>query len=52
MELFNKTFFRFAFGFIGIIMVSVGIIFALSPIPGDPAGGSIFSNIMSIFSAL
>ncbi len=26
MDLFNKTFFRFAFGFIGIILASVAII--------------------------
>lgn len=32
MELFNRTFFRFAFGFIGIIMFSVGIIFVVSRI--------------------
>ena len=26
MDLFNKTFFRFAFGFLGIILVSVAMI--------------------------
>ncbi len=35
MELFSKTFFRFAFGFIGIVMLSVVAIFTVSSIRGD-----------------
>ncbi len=27
MNLFNKTFFRFAFGFVGVILVSILVIF-------------------------
>ncbi len=30
MDLFNKTFFRFAFGFIGIILISIAIILAVN----------------------
>lgn len=32
MNLFSKTFFRFAFGFIGIVMLSVVVIFTVSSI--------------------
>jgi hypothetical protein len=38
MELFNRTFFRFAFGFIGIIMISVTIIFLVSALSGGEGG--------------
>ncbi len=30
MDLFNKTFFRFAFGFVGIILFSIAIIFIVN----------------------
>lgn len=35
MDLFNKTFFRLAFGFVGIILFSVALIFIANAFTSD-----------------
>ena len=45
MDLFNQTFFKFAIGFIGMILISVGIILAirfLAPEDGAPKDDCVF----------
>jgi hypothetical protein len=37
MDLFNKTFFRLAFGFVGIILFSVALIFIANAFTADGA---------------
>ena len=38
MDLFNKTFFKFAFGFIGIILLSVAVIIIVNTLGERRAG--------------